>query len=54
LAEVKERDFKKTTLLQENVETLKASLQVEEKKVFEVSHTLIRCEDDLKVSVGLG
>ena len=50
LAEVKEMNSKKLTSLEEKLGLVQNALRLEEKKLFEVSHTLERCKDDLKIS----
>jgi len=39
--------------LEENFVSLRSSLTLEEKKLFEVSHILERCQDYLKISKGI-
>jgi hypothetical protein len=53
LSEVKNVSAKQVISLEENLSLLQSSLRLEEKKLFEVSHILERCEDDLKVSDGM-
>ena len=53
LTEVKEESSKKIIPLEENISLLQESLHLEEKKLFEVSHILERCKNDLKVSHGM-
>jgi len=53
LAELREESSTKVISLEENFGSLQSSLALEEKKLFEVSHILKRCEADLKVSEGM-
>ncbi|CAA6815251.1 MAG: Unknown protein [uncultured Sulfurovum sp.] len=53
LAEVREENSKKVISLEEKISVVESSLRLEEKKLFEVSHILERCENDLKVSDGM-
>ena len=53
LAEVKEENSLKVISLEENFTKVENLLRLEEKKLFELSHTLGRCKDDLKVSTGI-
>jgi len=53
LAELREESSTKVISLEENLASLRSSLALEEKKLFEVSHILERCQDDLKVSRGM-
>jgi hypothetical protein len=53
LSEVKNVSSKQVISLEKNLSSLQSSLRLEEKKLFEVSHILERCEDDLKVSDGM-
>lgn len=53
LAELRDINSQKVISLKENFSSLQNSFRLEEKKLFEVSHTLGRCEDDLKVSDGM-
>ena len=53
LAELRDINSQKVISLEEDFSSLQNSFRLEEKKLFEVSHTLGRCEDDLKVSDGM-
>ena len=53
LSELREESSTKVISLEENLASLRSSLALEEKKLFEVSHILERSQDDLKVSRGM-
>ena len=46
---LEEKYLSEVESLKGNVDELEGSLRIEEKKLFEVSHTLGRCEEDLKL-----
>lgn len=50
LSELKEVNSKNLISLEEKLSLVQNALRSEEKKLFEVSHILERCEDDLKIS----
>lgn len=53
LAEVKAVSSKQLISVEKNLNSLQNSLRLEEKKLFETSHILERCENDLKISEGI-